>query len=99
MKWRDLMETPVTHRQICDQCGKLCYSQKEAGWYVNNATRRHWKDGRGKEKKPVRYYYCEFCKCYHLTSQSNHKKRSPYNDKTRRNTYVAGTDYRLGKQF
>jgi len=32
--------------------------------YIRNVKKRY-----RREKHPIRYYHCEYCGCYHLTSQ------------------------------
>lgn len=57
---------------VCRATGKVCYSQRSAGTITHQYKgRRHGKDIR-QNKRPVRYYYCKECGCYHLTS---HKKK------------------------
>lgn len=54
----------MTEHIYCS-CGKICYSQKEAG----NVIRRIKKKKRGIKNKiiPMRTYYCKECGTYHLT--------------------------------
>lgn len=54
--------------QLCGLTGKLCYSQKEAGTIVNHNTKGHQK--KYFHKVPVRAYFCEDCRQYHLTSET-----------------------------
>lgn len=47
------------------QCGKICYSRKEAGTIVNLYTRRHHRTHA--KKVPCRVYLCSQCGTYHTT--------------------------------
>lgn len=49
----------------CPVCGKICYSKKEAMTAINFVKRK----GHEHHKTPIRYYYCEDCNFWHLTSQ------------------------------
>lgn len=55
---------------ICEKCGKRCYSRKDAGEIVNKGgrTRHGGHFTKSHRKTPVRYYFCNYCKSYHLTS-------------------------------
>ncbi len=47
----------------CEITGKICYTKREA-----NETLKGAKNHNNRSKKiPVRKYFCEECRCYHLT--------------------------------
>lgn len=52
----------------CPECGKICYTEREAGAVLNRARRRKQYKGR-KKYIPRRYYMCEYCGCWHTTHQ------------------------------
>ena len=61
--------------QICEETGKNCYSRRLANELVNLQKHHKKKNVRvNKGKIPLRSYYCEFCKSYHLTSTPFHRK-------------------------
>lgn len=61
--------------QICKETGKNCYSRRVANELVNSQKHHKKKNIRiNKRKIPLRSYYCEFCKSYHLTSTPFHRK-------------------------
>lgn len=76
-------------------CGKRCMSKKEACECISSFHRRLRKDGtRGKwwtHKIPIRWYWCDECKAYHVTSL-NH-----YEDKTRKQSLSDRHNERDGK--
>lgn len=49
---------------ICEETGKICYSEREAGAIVNGAKKYG-----NRKRMPLRKYYCNFCGCYHTTSE------------------------------
>lgn len=60
--------------QICKETGKNCYSRRNANEIVNSQKHHKKKNVRiNKGKIPLRSYYCEFCKSYHLTSMPFHR--------------------------
>ena len=67
------MDNDVTI-QICKETGKNCYSRRIANELVNSQKHHKKKNVRiTKVKIPLRSYYCEFCKSYHLTSMPFHR--------------------------
>lgn len=60
----------------CEETGKRCYSQKEAGNIIRlcHTTRRKRNYGK---KVPARSYFCQFCKTYHVT---HYKSRDYVNE-------------------
>lgn len=52
-------------REICQQTGKVCYSQRDASLEIANFKKRK-RLSHGKNI-PQRSYICQFCGCYHLT--------------------------------
>lgn len=54
-------------RQICEMTRKLCYSQKETRTIANANSTGHQK--KHFHKVPVRAYFCENCRQYHLASK------------------------------
>lgn len=52
------------NQSICDESGKICYSRRDAA--ITVATGRKEKR---LGKRPIRYYQCGDCGCYHTTSQ------------------------------
>ena len=54
---------------VCRDCGKICYSSREAGEIINSSKRHHRSDHLGRSKKyPRRKYFCSDCGYYHVTS-------------------------------
>lgn len=51
---------------FCEIEKKLCYTEREAGEALHAAKRRH-KTSTAK-KIPVKKYYCEHCRFFHLSS-------------------------------
>lgn len=52
-------------QMICKESGKICYSQREAGYILSKAKRKKYM---GKNNNiPKRTYICEHCGYYHLT--------------------------------
>lgn len=54
-------------------CGKLCYTESEAGGIVNSLKHRHKRSGNG--DIPKRYYFCDICGMYHLTKKKANCER------------------------
>ncbi|MDY4674467.1 MAG: hypothetical protein SO369_05665 [Treponema sp.] len=50
---------------ICISTGKLCFSRRTAGEVINQYKKHHHTSG----KYPRRYYFCNNCGTYHITSQ------------------------------
>jgi len=46
-------------------CDKYSYTKKEAQTIINQNKKR--KQRRMKNRKEIRYYYCEHCNFFHLT--------------------------------
>lgn len=55
---------------ICEQTGKICYSEKEAGRAINHSKKHRYRKSHYKKKIVKRKYWCEFCNTWHLTSMS-----------------------------
>ena len=57
-------------REICWKTGKVCFTQREAGFTI-----RSFKNHKTKKNKqmPVRYYYCKYCHYFHLTHYRHSK--------------------------
>lgn len=54
---------------VCDSCGKILYSRKEAGYLINEMHGRHGMR-RYTGKVPVRFYQCIYNSgFYHVTSK------------------------------
>lgn len=59
----------------CENSGKVCYTEREAGTVINNSKKHvhagnhHWiKAGYSNSKNiPRRKYYCKECGYYHVT--------------------------------
>lgn len=49
----------------CSFCGKICYTQREAGYLLNTRSSH----SKHREKVPRRKYFCKQCGYYHLTSE------------------------------
>lgn len=49
--------------KICSFEDKICYTKKEAQTALNYTKYTN------RDKVPIRYYYCNKCNMYHLTSQ------------------------------
>ena len=56
------------YKSRCEATGKYKYGKKGALYKIIEAQHELIK-GVGTKKKPVRSYYCHYCKMYHLTSQ------------------------------
>lgn len=54
---------------ICSATGKYCYSEREAGFLVNQSKKGHF-DKYNKKKRLTRKYRCEVCGCWHVTSMA-----------------------------
>ena len=53
---------------LCTETGKVCYSRRKAGEMLHYLrSRRH--SAKRNKIVPVRYYFCPFCRTWHLTSQ------------------------------
>lgn len=53
---------------ICEQTGKICYSEKEAGSAVNCSKKHRYRKSNHMKKIIRRKYRCGFCNTWHLTS-------------------------------
>ena len=69
----------MTTRYICEQSGKVCYSQKDAGDLIRHFknTRRRKRSDTGKHI-PQRSYKCEFCGAYHLTHYKQYTSKNKH---------------------
>lgn len=61
---------------VCKETGKNCYSKRIANELVNAQKHHKTRNVRINKggKMPLRSYYCEFCKQYHLTSTPFYRK-------------------------
>ena len=53
------------------KCNKKRFTKFEAMLYLANSDLRYKKTKGRTKRKECRYYYCNVCKAYHLTSMSN----------------------------
>jgi len=60
-------------------CKKRCFSKAEASDLVYTA-RWYRKHKRAKRRKERRFYWCEECNAFHVTSQTYHHDRSKWVD-------------------
>jgi len=60
------------NRERCS-CGKLCYTEREAGGIVNRLRTRHRRCGQ--DDIPRRAYKCDVCGMYHLTKKKANCER------------------------
>lgn len=70
----------------CAATGKRCYSKRDAQGVLNSTTRSH--KTRQNKVIPVRCYFCEYCKTYHLTKEVkilDYNKRKQKNEVRRAN--------------
>lgn len=63
--------------EYCEVMHKRCYSKQDAGYTVNFAKKHKSNRRTPTGKVPIRYYLCQFCNKYHLTSENKryHQKR------------------------
>ena len=69
------MKTEEGTNVKCEETGKVCYTEREAGEAISNFKRHihagshHWIKGDYSNSKniPRRKYYCQNCGYYHLT--------------------------------
>lgn len=81
----------------CFVCGKVCYSQREAGNIINSLKRHQSNDHRGRAKElPRRMYFCSDCGCYHLTHLKKLKKTRKHNI-NKRNLYFLSCETSLNE--
>lgn len=75
--YMDAAEKVNLGREFCSECGKYCYSEREAGHIINLNKRHHCNDHLGKVKKiPKRKYWCYSCGQFHLTSMPYYKSEN-----------------------
>lgn len=55
-------------------CGKLIYTEREAGTVVNHGHRHRTRKA-GKHYVPKRKYYCRLCSGWHVTHKAEIKKK------------------------
>ncbi len=52
---------------LCTECGKICYTKREAGSIINSLKRHRNSTRLGRNKEfPRRKYFCTYCGYYHL---------------------------------
>lgn len=69
---------------LCKECGKICYTKREAGSIINSLKRHRNSTRLGRNKEfPRRKYFCTFCGYYHLTHIAVFNKNSPAGKKTK----------------
>lgn len=73
----------------CD-CGKRCYSERDANYIINSA-KKHRKSHTG--KIPKRKYYCKICGYYHTTSQNKESFNADWGKFKGKKKYIKNTFY------
>ena len=62
----------MKERRICEDCGKVCFSRREAGeslkWFRGHKVYKKKKD------RPMSMYKCKYCGEYHLSHYKNLKR-------------------------
>jgi hypothetical protein len=71
------MEEPEKEKQYCLQCGKRCYSYRDACIALKSAKRgiRYGENKKVSKNIPKRKYLCPYCGTYHLTHLPYYKVR------------------------
>ena len=60
-------------KRYCETSGKICYSKRDAGGFLNWLRSRKHKHGHRNKVIPCRYYFCNSCGTWHLTSVPKRK--------------------------
>ena len=66
------------------ECGKICYTKREAGSIINSLKRHRNSTRLGRNKEfPRRKYFCTYCGYYHLTHIAVFNKNSGSSKKSK----------------
>ena len=58
--------------EYCEQCAKICYSKRDACIAIKTAKHNR------KNYIPIRYYFCDYCGAYHVTSQKHRRDKAKW---------------------